>query len=104
MRKMLMLSGCVQPAMMPNINSATARVGRCRHPDRRGVRPAAAAPVKFPDDKDGGRPKYTATLTPGGRMSSGIEALVMNAGAASRSGTAYPEGTIRRMQSHASAG
>ena len=25
-RKMLMLEGCVQPAMMPNINSATARV------------------------------------------------------------------------------
>jgi len=25
-RKMLMLAGCVQPAMMPNINSATARV------------------------------------------------------------------------------
>ncbi len=25
-RKMLMLSGCVQPAMMPNVNTATARV------------------------------------------------------------------------------
>ena len=25
-RKVLMLAGCVQPAMMPNINSATARV------------------------------------------------------------------------------
>ncbi len=26
LRKMLMLAGCVQPAMMPNVNSATARV------------------------------------------------------------------------------
>ena len=25
-RKVLLLAGCVQPAMMPNINSATARV------------------------------------------------------------------------------
>ena len=25
-RKVLLLTGCVQPAMMPNINSATARV------------------------------------------------------------------------------
>ena len=25
-RKVLMLAGCVQPAMMPNVNSATARV------------------------------------------------------------------------------
>jgi glycolate oxidase iron-sulfur subunit len=41
---MLMLEGCVQPAMMPNINSATARVL-----DAAGIqtvvapRPAAAA-------------------------------------------------------------
>jgi glycolate oxidase iron-sulfur subunit len=44
-RKVLMLAGCVQPAMMPNINSATARVL-----DAAGIqtvvaptRPAAAA-------------------------------------------------------------
>jgi glycolate oxidase iron-sulfur subunit len=47
-RKMLMLEGCVQPAMMPNINAATARVL-----DAAGIqtvwrpRPAAAAPSSF---------------------------------------------------------
>ncbi len=44
-RKMLMLAGCVQPAMAPNVNDATiARARRARdRDDRRVATPAAAA-------------------------------------------------------------
>ena len=68
-RKVLMLAGCVQPSMAPNINSATARVL-----DAAGIQ-AVVAPsagccgaVKFHlNDQDGGRRRCAPTSTPGGR-------------------------------------
>jgi glycolate oxidase iron-sulfur subunit len=55
-RKVLMLAGCVQPAMMPNINAATARVL-----DAAGIQTVVApkagccGAVKFHlNDQDGG--------------------------------------------------
>ena len=82
-RKVLMLAGCVQPAMMPNINTATARVL-----DAAGIQ-AVIAPkagccgaVKFHlNDQDGGKAEMRANidawwpLVEGG----GVEAIVMNA-------------------------
>jgi ferredoxin len=68
-RKVLMLAGCVQPAMMPNINSATARVL-----DAAGIQTVVAGKagccgaVKFHlNDQDGGLAEMRATSTPGGR-------------------------------------
>ncbi|WP_341908755.1 glycolate oxidase subunit GlcF [Polaromonas sp. YR568] len=85
-RKMLMLEGCVQPAMMPNINSATARVL-----DAAGVQVVLApkagccGAVKFHlNDQDGGRAEMRRNIdawwpyvepTSG----AGVEAIVMNA-------------------------
>ena len=48
-RRMLALAGCVQPAMLPNINAADrARAHRARHqPHRSRARPAAAARCVF---------------------------------------------------------
>ncbi len=84
-RKMLMLAGCVQPAMMPNINSATARVL-----DAIGIEtvvaPAAGCcgALKFHlNDQDGGLAAMRANIDawwpylqdPQG----GVEAIVMNA-------------------------
>ncbi|MCJ0765473.1 glycolate oxidase subunit GlcF [Variovorax terrae] len=86
-RKMLMLAGCVQPAMLPNINRATARVL-----DAAGVQ-AVVAPeagccgaVKFHlNDQDGARAQMRANIDAwwphvepqdGG---AGVEAIVMNA-------------------------
>ena len=82
-RKMLLLAGCVQPAMAPNINSATARVL-----DAAGIQ-AVVAPaagccgaVKFHlNDQEGGKDQMRANidawwpLVDGG----GVEAIVMNA-------------------------
>ncbi len=87
-RQMLMLAGCVQPAMMPNINAATARVL-----DAAGIQ-AVVAPkagccgaVKFHlNDQVGGKAQMRANIdawwplvegNPGG--SAGVEAIVMNA-------------------------
>ena len=87
-RQMLMLAGCVQPAMMPNINAATARVL-----DAAGIQ-AVVAPqagccgaVKFHlNDQQGGKAQMRANIdawwphvqaSPGG--SAGVEAIVMNA-------------------------
>jgi glycolate oxidase iron-sulfur subunit len=86
-RRVLMLAGCVQPAMSPNINSATARVL-----DAMGVQ-ALIAPkagccgaVKFHlNDQDGGLAQMRANidawwpLIEDGPDSPGVEALLMNA-------------------------
>ena len=93
-RKVLMLEGCVQPAMMPNINSATARVL-----DAAGIqvvsvpKAGCCGAVKFHlNDQDGGKremrhnidawwPLIAAADGSGGASSqaSGVEAIVMNA-------------------------
>ena len=82
-RKVLMLAGCVQPAMAPNINSATARVL-----DAAGIQ-AVVAPaagccgaVKFHlNDQEGGRAQMRANIDawwPSVEKGE-VEALVMNA-------------------------
>ncbi|MFZ2736926.1 MAG: glycolate oxidase subunit GlcF [Burkholderiaceae bacterium] len=85
-RKVLLLAGCVQPAMMPNINSATARVL-----DAIGIQsviaPAAGCcgAVKFHlNDQDGGKAQmranidawwpYVEAVAP-----DAVEAIIMNA-------------------------
>ena len=81
-RKMLMLEGCVQPAMMPNINSATARVL-----DAAGIQTVVAAKagccgaVKFHlNDQDGGKAEMRRNIDAWWpHVEGGIEALVMNA-------------------------
>ena len=81
-RKMLMLAGCVQPAMMPNINSATARVL-----DAAGVEPVLAekagccGAVKFHlNDQDGGKAEMRRNIDAWWPfVEQGVEALVMNA-------------------------
>ncbi len=83
-RKVLLLAGCVQPAMMPNINSATARVL-----DAAGIQ-AVVAPRgrllrrrQVPPERPGRRParRCAPTSTPGGRCveRGEVEAIVMNA-------------------------
>ncbi|MGE0498421.1 MAG: glycolate oxidase subunit GlcF [Ramlibacter sp.] len=81
-RKMLMLAGCVQPAMMPNINSATARVL-----DAAGIEPVVApaagccGAVKFHlNDQDGGLAQMRANVDAWWpEVEAGVEAIVMNA-------------------------
>jgi glycolate oxidase iron-sulfur subunit len=82
-RKVLMLAGCVQPSMMPNINSATARVL-----DAAGMQvivPSAAGccgAVKFHlDDQDGGKAQMRANIDAWWQYVEGgaVEAIVMNA-------------------------
>lgn len=85
-RRMLMLEGCVQPAMSPNINSATARVL-----DAAGIQVVLAdnagccGAVKFHlNDQDGGKAEMRRNIdawwphieTGAG---AGVEAIVMNA-------------------------
>ncbi|MEY3487259.1 MAG: hypothetical protein RL075_1264 [Pseudomonadota bacterium] len=87
-RKVLMLAGCVQPAMQPNINSATARVLNAA-----GIEVVLAAKagccgaVKFHlNDHDGGKAEMRRNIdawwphieAADGR-DTGVEALVMNA-------------------------
>ncbi|WP_219215669.1 glycolate oxidase subunit GlcF [Variovorax boronicumulans] len=82
-RKVLMLAGCVQPSMMPNINSATARVL-----DAAGIQ-ALVAPeagccgaVKFHlNDQDGGKAQMRANIDAWWPQvdSGAVEAIVMNA-------------------------
>jgi len=81
-RKMLMLAGCVQPSMQPNINSATARVL-----DAVGIeivlatKAGCCGAVKFHlNDHDGGKAEMRRNIDvwwP--HFESGVEALVMNA-------------------------
>jgi glycolate oxidase iron-sulfur subunit len=86
-RKMLLLAGCVQPAMAPNINSATARVL-----DAAGIQ-AVIAPkagccgaVRFHlNDQEGGLAQMRANIdawwphVAGGPAGAQVEAIVMNA-------------------------
>jgi glycolate oxidase iron-sulfur subunit len=80
-RKVLMLEGCVQPAMMPNINAATARVL-----DAAGIQ-AVMAPkagccgaVKFHlNDQDGGKVQMRANIDAWWPLVEQVEAIVMNA-------------------------
>ena len=81
-RKVLMLAGCVQPAMMPNINSATARVL-----DAAGIQPVLApeagccGAVKFHlNDQEGGKAQMRANIDAWWPLvERGVEAIVMNA-------------------------
>ena len=87
-RKVLMLAGCVQPAMQPNINSATARVL-----DAAGIEVVLAAKagccgaVKFHlNDHDGGKAEMRRNIDAwwphieaADGSDTGVEALVMNA-------------------------
>jgi glycolate oxidase iron-sulfur subunit len=82
-RKVLMLAGCVQPAMMPNINTATARVL-----DAAGLQTVVASKagccgaVKFHlNDHDGGRAEMRANIDAWWPYidSGEVEAIVMNA-------------------------
>ena len=81
-RKVLMLAGCVQPAMMPNINAATMRVL-----DAAGIQTLVApkagccGAVKFHlNDQDGGKNEMRANIDAWWPyVESGIEAIMMNA-------------------------
>jgi glycolate oxidase iron-sulfur subunit len=81
-RKVLMLEGCVQPAMMPNINSATARVL-----DAAGIEVVTAqkagccGAVKFHlNDQEGGKVEMRRNIDAWWPLvESGVEAIVMNA-------------------------
>jgi glycolate oxidase iron-sulfur subunit len=82
-RKVLMLAGCVQPAMQPNINSATARVL-----DAAGIQTVLAAnagccgAVKFHlNDQEGGKQHMRANIDAWWPYveSSDVDAIVMNA-------------------------
>lgn len=82
-RKMLLLAGCVQPAMMPNINGATARVL-----DAAGIQtvqaPAAGCcgAVKFHlNDQRGGLQQMRANIDAWWPLveAGAVEAIVMNA-------------------------
>ncbi len=83
-RRVLSLAGCVQPAMMPNINVATARVL-----DAAGIQmvtaPAAGCcgAVKFHlNDQDGGKAQMRANIDawwPYLQGDNAVEAIVMNA-------------------------
>ncbi len=80
-RKMLMLAGCVQPAMMPNINAATARVL-----DAAGIQTLLApkagccGAVKFHlNDQDGGKAEMRRNIDAWWPLVDSVEAIVMNA-------------------------
>ena len=81
-RKVLMLAGCVQPAMVPNINSATARVL-----DAAGIQTLVApeagccGAVKFHlNDQAGGTAQMRANIDAWWPLvEQGVEAIVMNA-------------------------
>ena len=80
-RKMLMLAGCVQPAMMPNINAATARVL-----DAVGIQTLLApkagccGAVKFHlNDQDGGKAEMKNNIDAWWPLLDSVEAIVMNA-------------------------
>jgi glycolate oxidase iron-sulfur subunit len=81
-RKVLMLAGCVQPAMAPNINSATARVL-----DAAGIQAVVATvagccgAVKFHlNDQDGAAVQMRANIDAWWPyVEQGVEAIVMNA-------------------------
>ncbi len=81
-RRVLMLAGCVQPTMSPNINSATARVL-----DAAGIQTLVApkagccGAVRFHlNDHDGGKTDMRANIDAWWpHVEAGVEAIVMNA-------------------------
>jgi glycolate oxidase iron-sulfur subunit len=81
-RKVLMLAGCAQPSMGPNINSSTARVL-----DAAGIQTVVATKagccgaVKFHlNDQDGGKAEMRANIDAWWpHVENGVEAIVMNA-------------------------
>ena len=81
-RKVLLLAGCVQPAMAPNINSATARVL-----DAAGVqcliapKAGCCGAVKFHlNDQEGGKAQMRANIEAWWpHVQDGVEAILMNA-------------------------
>ena len=82
-RKVLMLAGCVQPAMMPGINTATARVL-----DAAGIETLVApkagccGAVKFHlNDQDGGKAEMRANIDAWWPLveAGGVECIVINA-------------------------
>ena len=80
-RKVLLLAGCVQPAMMPNINVATARVLDAAGIEVR-VAPAAGCcgAIKFHlDDQPGGLAQMRANIDAWWPHVADVEAIVMNA-------------------------
>ena len=81
-RKVLLLAGCVQPAMAPNINSATARV--LDAVDMEAVvapKAGCCGAVKFHlNDQDGGKAEMRANIDAWWpHVEAGVEAIVMNA-------------------------
>jgi glycolate oxidase iron-sulfur subunit len=81
-REVLMLEGCVQPSMMPNINAATMRVL-----DAAGIQTVVAAKagccgaIKFHlNDHDGGKAEMRRNIDAWWpHVEAGIETIVMNA-------------------------
>jgi len=81
-RQVLMLAGCVQPAMMPNINTATARVL-----DAAGIQTLIApkagccGAVKYHlNDQDGGKAEMRHNIDAWWpQIEAGVEAIIMNA-------------------------
>jgi glycolate oxidase iron-sulfur subunit len=82
-RKMLLLAGCVQPAMSPNINSATARVlDACGIQTLIAPKAGCCGAVKFHlNDQDGGKAQMRANIDAWWPLieQKEVEALVMNA-------------------------
>ena len=82
-RKVLMLAGCVQPAMSPNINAATARVlDACGIESVIAPKAGCCGAVKFHlNDQDGGRAQMRANIDAWWPLveSGEVEAIVMNA-------------------------
>ena len=82
-RKVLMLAGCVQPAMSPNINSATARVlDACGIQSVVAPKAGCCGAVKFHlNDQEGGTAQMRANIDAWWPLveSGEVEAIVMNA-------------------------
>ena len=82
-RKVLMLAGCVQPAMLPNINVATARVlDACGIETVIAAQAGCCGAVKFHlNDHDGGRAQMRANIDAWWpHVAQGaVEAIVVNA-------------------------
>ncbi len=81
-RKVLMLAGCVQPAMMPNINTATARVlDACAIQTVVAPKAGCCGAVKFHlNDQDGGKAEMRANIDAWWpHVEAGVESIVMNA-------------------------
>ncbi len=82
-RKVLMLAGCVQPAMSPNINSATARVlDACGIQTVIAPEAGCCGALKFHlNDQDGGTAQMRANIDAWWPLveSGEVEAIVMNA-------------------------